>query len=68
MDYPKPLRHRFGCKVGWRTYANLEDAGKASKVAREEARKVAAMGYDFGYLSCGVISQNEDGTYDVVCP
>ena len=68
MDYPKPLRHRFGCKVGWRYYETLEEAKVASKVAREEALEVEALGYDFGFLTCGVINQQEDGTYSVVCP
>jgi hypothetical protein len=68
MDYPKPLRRRHGCKVSWRYYETLEEAKDASKVAREEMIEVEALGYDFGYLTCGVIDHNEDGTYSVVCP
>ena len=43
-NYPEPQKKEIGCKVSWYTYSSLEDAKKASEVAKEEAIECAAMG------------------------
>ena len=68
MDYPKPLKHEFGCKVTWRTYSTETEAHKAAKIAAEDSEIDKSMGYDFGFLEPSTITKNDDGTYTVVCP
>ena len=68
MEYPKPLEHECGCKVSWRTYKTAVEAEEAAKIAAIDGEADLAEGYDFGYLSPGSITKNENGTYTVVCP
>ena len=67
-DYPTPIRKEIGCKVSWYTYDNLDDAKKASEIAKEEAIESAAMGFDFGYCYPSEIKEQEDGTFTVTLP
>lgn len=53
---PDPIRTESGCKVGWCYYDNLESAELASRWAREQAKIVASIGYDFGYCTPGAVS------------
>lgn len=62
-----------GCKVGWETYDN-EDEAKAREKAIERASMIS-RGYDFGYQWPGTIEQvrtyphkNEDGSQDRTRP
>lgn len=66
--YPSPVRTSSGCKVAWYTYATRAEAETAAKVARVEASRKAAFGYDFGYSSPGDIRTNPDGTFTVTIP
>ena len=65
-NYPEPQKKEIGCKVSWYTYSSLEDAEKASKIAKEDAIESAEMGFDFGYLTPSTITKNDDGTFTVV--
>ena len=67
-NYPEPQKKDIGNKVCWYTYSNLEDAEKASAIAKEEAIECARMGFDFGYLTPGTITKKDDGTFTVVLP
>ena len=67
-NYPEPQKKEIGCKVSWYTYSSLEDAKKASEVAKEEAIECAAMGFDFGYCYPSEIRKNDDGTFTVTLP
>ena len=61
-NYPKPVSMRSGCKVGWYTYDNREDAETAAAAARVHAEEMWARGYDFGWLVPGTITRSADGT------
>lgn len=50
------IAQRSGCKVGWETYDNEDEANAAAKRASEERERKAAQGYDFGYQWPGSIS------------
>jgi len=67
-DYPEPQKKEIGCKVSWYTYDKIEDAEKASQIAKEDAIETASMGFDFGYLTPSTITKNDDGTFTVVIP
>ena len=67
-DYPEPQKKEVGNKVCWYTYDKIEDAEKASRIAKEEAIEVASMGYDFGYCCPSEIRKNDDGTFTVTLP
>lgn len=67
FKYPEPISTRSGCKVGWMTFATLELAKKASKVAVAESKVRAEEGYDFGYCSPGEITKVEGG-FEVTVP
>lgn len=64
---PSPVSSRCGCKVAWETYALETDARKRAEFAREEARYVAALGYDFGYQSPGSVTRTSEG-WEVCLP
>ena len=68
FNYPEPLKKDIGCKVSWYTYSNLDDAKKASEIAKEEMEHCLRLGYDFGYCSPSQIEDNKDGTYTVTLP
>ena len=68
MEYPEPLHIDVGCKVIRRKYATKAEADKCAEVAAEEMQVQLAQGYDFGYCWPGDITENDDGTYTVVCP
>ena len=57
-----------GCKVSWYRFANKEDAEAASKIASHNADIRSLAGYDFGFMSPGSITENEDGSFTVVLP
>ena len=52
------IDQRSGCKVGWETYDNEEEAKAASERAKVEADSKWARGYDFGYLTPGSITHH----------
>lgn len=66
--YPTPVRERHGCKVSWYTYDTEEEAKAAAKVARRDAKKQAAKGFDFGYCVPGRIEPTADGKFEVTLP
>lgn len=66
--YPPPIAERHGCKVSWYTYADRKTANQAARVARKDAAKYAAQGYDFGYCVPGTVRENDDGTFEVTLP
>ena len=68
FNYPEPLKKDIGNKVSWYTYSNLDDAKKASEIAKEEMEFCLRLGYDFGYCSPAHIQDNKDGTYTVTLP
>ena len=51
------IRQDSGCKVGWVTYDNEDEARAAGVKARSEAIEMASRGYDFGYQSPGEVVQ-----------
>ena len=65
---PEEIDSRCGCKVSWLTYATREDAEIASRFAARQAHRKAELGYDFGYLVPGTITEHPDGTCTVVWP
>lgn len=73
-EYPEYVDMRSGCKVSWLYYATEEDAKAASKVAVLNARKQAALGYDFGYCAPGSVelkthpNSPHNGLYEVCVP
>jgi len=67
FDYPPAQSQRSGCKVGWLCYDSHDDAVKASRVAVEEAKHMANLGYDFGYQVPGSIRKIGD-RHEVVIP
>lgn len=56
------IRPESGCKVGWETYDNLDEAKARAEWAVIEGRARWAQGYDFGYQSPGEIRPNADET------
>jgi hypothetical protein len=66
--YPPALRIESGCKVGWHIYATEEEAVQCAASARINAQRMAAQGYDFGYLSPGDYTRDRDGNFRVVVP
>lgn len=66
--YPKPVRERQGCKVGWYTYDNQADADTAAKIAKKQAQRMLRQGFDFGYCMPGEIRRTEDGMFEVTTP
>jgi hypothetical protein len=64
---PPPVSTRSGCKVGWNTYATLEDAEACSRWAQEQAKHMAEQGYDFGWQVPGSVRPC-DGGWEVVIP
>lgn len=64
----EPISKRSGCKVAWATYANREDAEKRAVFAKREAQISYDLGYDFGYLEPGTITELANGTFEVVLP
>lgn len=67
-NLPKPLSERSGCKVSWAVYATQEEANKRAVFARRKADLDAELGYEFGYLTPGTVTQLTDGTWEVVLP
>lgn len=67
-EYPKPVRERQGCKVGWYIYDKKSDAAKAAKKAKAEASRMSAQGYDFGFSTPGEIRELKSGEFEVVIP
>lgn len=61
LQPPACLRERVGCKVGWRVYANENDARIAAKIATLWAEEKERHGYDFGYQAPGMITKVADG-------
>lgn len=47
------IAYESGCKVAWEWYDNEPEAKEAARLARIEAARKAALGYDFGYQSPG---------------
>lgn len=68
MAYPKPLKMKHGCKVSWKIYGDREAAEEASKAADHNARIDLALGYDFGFMVPGTITEMDDGTFSVCVP
>lgn len=64
---PTPLSKRAGCKVGWETFRTMQEAKVRAARAREQAAKLEAMGYDWGYQVPGNIRKTDDG-YEVTVP
>lgn len=62
------VSQRSGCKVGWVTVDNLAEADWLADQAAEQAARMHANGYDFGYQMPGSITENADGTFTVVTP
>jgi|688.fasta_scaffold461649_1 hypothetical protein len=61
-DYPKNyVKSESGCKVGWLTYKNQEDASECSKIAFDNAMYLMTKGYEFGYSSPGAITETDQG-------
>lgn len=62
---------RSGCKVGWDTYTDEEEAKAAAVEARKLADSKAMRGYDFGYQWPGSIQHVENhpehGEVWIVC-
>ena len=54
-----------GFKVSWYSFKNLEDAKKASEIAKNNAAIDASHGYDFGFCCPGEIVKEDDGTFTV---
>jgi hypothetical protein len=68
MDYPSNyVALRSGAKVGWRTYATMEDAEKCAAAAKHNARIQESYGYDFGFQAPGEIRKVPAG-YEVTLP
>lgn len=68
---PYPEGHltlEVGCKVSWRTYADLKLAEQCAEAAEYNAEIDAALGYDFGYCSPGSIDRTKEGHYRVCLP
>lgn len=68
------IKSDSGCKVGWETYDNKEEAEARAERAKVEARERASRGYDFGYQSPGSVEQvrqypvDADGKTDYANP
>jgi len=67
-DYPTRLTEECGCKVSWYTFAKEADAKVAAKLAEEDAKELWAVGFDFGFMCPGDITELKDGTFEVVIP
>ncbi len=65
---PPHTRQEVGCKVSWLTFETRKLAEEAAVVARHNAEIDWSLGYDFGYLCPGDITENDDGTFTVVTP
>lgn len=67
--YPTPISMRSGAKVSWYDYDNLDDAKRASDIAKQIRDYKWDLGYDFGWLIPGDITSDRDGTrWTVVIP
>lgn len=53
------VESRSGCKVGWDTYTDEQEAQRASFVAAQRAERMAEQGYDFGYLMPGDVTHKQ---------
>lgn len=69
------IKSDSGCKVGWETYDNEDEARERAKTARTQAREMATRGYDFGFQVPGEVVQRrqytttrEDGSPDATGP
>ena len=60
---PEPLRRHFGCKVGWMTFATLEEAEAWLPTVYSNASSKMARGHDFGWSRPGEIRENEAGEF-----
>jgi len=67
-NYPKPDDMRSGCKVGWYIYKDQKIAKAAAKIAKAEADRMSARGYDFGFQVPGAIRKTKEGMFEVVVP
>lgn len=67
-EYPTYLDVDYGNKVTWLRFENRKLAEQAAKAAVHNALLDAALGYDFGFLQPGTISENDDGTFTVIAP
>jgi len=54
------IGHRTGCKVAWQYFATEEEAQLAAAAARDDAVRLAAQGYDFGYQVPGTVRRLAD--------
>lgn len=61
--YPKPDAIRCGCKVSWNYYRDKSDAKRAAVIAKTEAARLAAEGYDFGFQCPGEIRKIDAGEF-----
>ena len=68
QDYPAHLDVKYGCRVCWYRFENRKLAEQAAKAAIHNASLDAALGYDFGFVQPGSISENDDGTFTVITP
>jgi len=68
IGYPKYVSSRTGCKVSWFTYVTKAEAEAAAKVAEAQAKELWAVGFDFGFMCPGDITELKDGTFEVVIP
>jgi len=51
------INRRSGCKVGWVTFDNEEEAREFAAKQAEPRARALAQGYDFGYQWPGTVEQ-----------
>lgn len=59
------IKEESGCKVGWATYDNLEEAEARARKEEKIAERMLTQGYDFGYCVPGHIDQSKPGVFVV---
>lgn len=56
------IKSDSGCKVGWETYDNEDEAKARAEAIKPERARMLRQGYDFGYQWPGTVDQHREYT------